>query len=87
MKYARKPDQSAGTTKLRPHQASSLVSLRGLRKEKRRLLRQLKQIRVEVGISEMEYRDLCYQAIQVVTLGFLLRSRRKMSLTVSNGVS
>lgn len=87
MKYTRKLEHSAGSIEAEPHRASPVVSLRGLRKEKRRLLRQLKQIRVEVGISEAEYRGLCSQAIQVMTLGTLLVSQRKRSIMVFDGVS
>jgi hypothetical protein len=49
--------------------------LRDLRKERRRLLRRLKQIYVQVGgTSEEECRGLRDQAIRVVALSILLES-------------
>lgn len=49
-------------------------TLRGLRRERRRLLRQLKLTRVRAGISEEECKSLCAQAIRVIAFSVSLGS-------------
>lgn len=70
-----------------PSQSQAAVLLRGLRRERRRLLRQLKQIRVHVGIPEAECRVLRHLAIKVMTLSILLESLIQKSTGVSDGIS
>jgi hypothetical protein len=65
---------------------SQVEVARGLRKERRRLLRQLKQIRVQVGITEAECRVLRHQAIKVMAISILLETLIQKSTTVSDGV-
>lgn len=48
--------------------------LRGLRRERRRLLRQLKLTRVHARMSEEECKSLCAQAIRVIAFSVSLGS-------------
>ncbi|KAJ5139210.1 uncharacterized protein N7515_004058 [Penicillium bovifimosum] len=87
MKGTRKFMRPPGYAEAAMSQSRAAVFLRGLRRERRRLLRQLKQIYEQVEISEAECRGLCYQAIKVMALSVLLESLSKKSTAVSNGVS
>jgi hypothetical protein len=87
MKWTGKFERPRSYVEAAPSQSQAAVSLRGLRRERRRLLRQLKQIRVQVGISEAECRVLRHQAIKVMALSVLLESLIHKSITVSDGVA
>ena len=69
-----------------PSQSQAAVFERGLRRERRRLLRQIKQIRVQVEISEAECRGVRHQAIKVMAFSILLETLVQKYATVSDGI-
>jgi hypothetical protein len=87
MKCARRLERARSYVVAAPSQSQAAVFLRGLRRERRRLLRQLKQIRVQVGIAETECRVLRQQAIKVMVLSIFLESLIQKSTTATDGVS
>lgn len=87
MKWTGKFERPWSYVEAAPSQSQAAVFLRGLRRERRRLLRQLKQIRVQTGISEAECRVLRHQAIKVMGLSILLESLIRKSTAVSDGIA
>lgn len=86
MKWTGKFEQPRSYVEGASERSQAEVFSRGLRRERRRLLRQLKQIRVLVGITEAECRVLRHQAIKVMAISILLETLIQKSTTVSDGV-
>jgi hypothetical protein len=86
MNWTGKSEQPRSYVTGSSQQLRAEVFPRELRRERRRLLRQLKQIPVRVGITEAECRVLRYHAIKVMAISILLETQIQKSTTVSDGV-